>query len=126
MALRCTAHRTNGESCGNFAMQGGRVCHAHGGKAPAVRAAAARRLVEARLEQERREVQRKTHGLVAEEAARRAALQPWMEELGPHYVWDWHSSAMLRRLAAEMRRAAAELTQLASSTDGRQTPCTGS
>ncbi len=126
MPTPCTARRTSGEPCGNFAMRGGRVCHAHGGKAPAVRAAAAVRLAEARLERQLREAQQQSKRLVAQEAARRLALQPWVDELGPRYLWDWHSPAMLRRIATEMRKHAADLTQLASSTDGRQTPCTGS
>jgi len=124
--MLCTAHRTDGEPCAANAMRGGRVCGAHGGRAPAVRAAAARRLVEAELQQAEDRMRKKNEKHRAEERARRAALQPWMEELGPRYVWDWHSPAMLRRLAAEMRRYANELTALASTTDGRQGSCTSS
>lgn len=44
---RCTGHISSGEHqgepCGNWAMRGGTVCHAHGGKAPRVRQAAARK-----------------------------------------------------------------------------------
>src|SRR4051812_44107476 len=99
MALRCTARRTNGEACGNFAMRGGRVCHAHGGKAPAVRAAAAERLVEAELQKVQNRMQKRSEQLQNAERARRAALKPWMEELGPSYMWDWHSPKTLRRIA---------------------------
>jgi hypothetical protein len=42
-AQRCTAHRSNGQPCSAFAVTGGLVCVAHGGRAPQVRAAAARR-----------------------------------------------------------------------------------
>lgn len=112
MAVRCTAHRTNGEPCGNYAMTGGRVCHAHGGRAPAVRKAAQRRLLEARMHKEIAE-------LLTESDVQREALKPWLGELGPRYVWDWKSPSMLRRVAVEMRRVASELTALASTTNGR-------
>lgn len=46
MAQRCTAHRTNGEPCRAWAVRGATVCVTHGGAAPAVRAAAARRVAE--------------------------------------------------------------------------------
>lgn len=45
-AKRCTAHRSNGQPCGNYAIRGGYVCMAHGGAAPQVRAAADRRFAE--------------------------------------------------------------------------------
>ncbi len=32
--IRCKARRTNGTPCGNYAMHGQLVCHAHGGKTP--------------------------------------------------------------------------------------------
>jgi hypothetical protein len=134
-AIRCTAHRsTDGQPCSNFAMHGGWVCHAHGGKIPAVRAVAERRLAERRLQKERRAAEaalkRELAETLAKEAelrrAEREAIKPWEEVLGPRYLWDWHSPQMLRRIAAEMRRAATELTKLASTADERQTPCTGS
>jgi hypothetical protein len=42
-AVPCTAHRKNGRPCSAFAITGGYVCVTHGGAAPQVRAAAARR-----------------------------------------------------------------------------------
>lgn len=49
MAQRCaaTAKRT-GTRCARYAIEGGTVCRVHGGAAPAVRAAAARRTAEAK------------------------------------------------------------------------------
>lgn len=47
-AVRCRARRTNGEPCANYAMMGATVCHAHGGRAPQVRAKAVERVTEAR------------------------------------------------------------------------------
>lgn len=43
---RCKAHRSNGEPCKRPPIRGGTVCASHGGRAPAVRAAAGRRLAE--------------------------------------------------------------------------------
>lgn len=125
--MLCTAHRSDGAPCAANAIRGGRVCWAHGGAAPAVRAAAAGRLVEAELQKVESRVRDKNERHRMEEQARRAALQPWTGELGPRYVWEWHSPQMLRRVAAEMRRVAADLTALASTTDpGRQKACTPS
>lgn len=73
-ALRCKARRHNGESCGNYAMIGGRVCHAHGGRAPQVRAAARRRSIQAYA-------WRRLARFQAEDRARRAAIEPWAPEV---------------------------------------------
>lgn len=48
-ALRCHAHRSDGEPCGNYAIVGGTVCRMHGGAAAHVRAAADRRMVDRRF-----------------------------------------------------------------------------
>lgn len=46
--MKCTAHRSNGEPCNNWAIKGAEVCRNHGGSAPRVKAAAARRTAEAK------------------------------------------------------------------------------
>lgn len=43
---RCSAHRTNGDPCKAYAVRGATVCVTHGGAAPRVREAAARRVAE--------------------------------------------------------------------------------
>ena len=43
---RCSAHRSNGEPCKAYAVRGATVCVTHGGAAPRVREAAARRVAE--------------------------------------------------------------------------------
>jgi hypothetical protein len=48
--VKCTAHRTDGQACGNFAMHGQRVCRMHGGATRQARAAAALRLERAASE----------------------------------------------------------------------------
>lgn len=49
-ARPCSARRTNRQPCRGFAIVGGRVCAAHGGRAPQVRAAADRRVLERQLQ----------------------------------------------------------------------------
>ena len=44
--MRCKAHRTDGQPCGNWAIKGGQVCRYHGGSSGHVKAAAQRRLAE--------------------------------------------------------------------------------
>lgn len=46
-ARRCTAHKKTGERCRRWAIKGGTVCTHHGGRAPAVKAKARRRIEEA-------------------------------------------------------------------------------
>src|SRR5437763_16940592 len=47
--VRCAAHRAEGRPCRAWAIHGGWVCAAHGGRAPQVRYAAQRRLEMAAL-----------------------------------------------------------------------------
>lgn len=48
-AVRCHAHRTDGNPCGNYAIRGGRTCRKHGGASPNARKTAHLRLVHADL-----------------------------------------------------------------------------
>ncbi|MFI6296843.1 hypothetical protein ACIBEJ_35000 [Nonomuraea sp. NPDC050790] len=45
-ARRCKGRKTNGDPCNNYAINGGMVCHAHGGRAKQVKAKAAERAAE--------------------------------------------------------------------------------
>jgi hypothetical protein len=47
MTTTCTAHRTNGEPCGNHPMRGQTVCRNHGGASPQAKTAAERRQLQA-------------------------------------------------------------------------------
>ena len=49
-ALKCAGHRTNGDPCKAYAINGGKVCAAHGGRAPQVKAAAALNVAERKAE----------------------------------------------------------------------------
>lgn len=104
LALRCVARRTNGEPCGNFAMVGCRVCHAHGGRAPQVRNAARRRLAMA-------EVHTVLTRVRAERSAIDDALRPWAGELSG-LRWDagldLEPPEVLARRARVMARAMEE------------------
>ncbi len=111
-AVRCRATNRAGQTCGNFAMLGGRVCHAHGGRAPQVRSAARRRRDMALA-----------YGMLAREIAeredRRRALAPWAgriraegvvstlvpEESAHRYrTWAREMTAVARLLRAEAQR----------------------
>lgn len=45
-AVKCRGHKTNGDPCPNWAMNGQLVCHAHGGRAAKAKAKAAERIAE--------------------------------------------------------------------------------
>lgn len=45
--MRCAAHRTNGEPCGNYPMRGSNVCRKHGGATKAARERAQIRILTA-------------------------------------------------------------------------------
>lgn len=81
---RCKARRTNGQRCCAYPLQGADVCRAHGGAAPQVRAAAARRTAE-----------RKTQ----------AALDRIMHVFGPNDSRVDPVHTLARLLAQSARRA---------------------
>jgi hypothetical protein len=58
-ARRCKARRTNGEPCGNYAINGGYVCRMHGGASPNALRAAEWRLDRAAIHREFRAAERR-------------------------------------------------------------------
>jgi hypothetical protein len=117
-AVRCSAHRSNGDPCKNYAMLGGRVCHAHGGRAPQTRKAAQRRLAEA-------QITRVLARMDADREAREKALSPWAAEITAERVvapfTPKQTARRLRQIAKEMtsvaralRREAKQLEEQAS------------
>lgn len=79
--LKCSAVRSNGKPCANYAIHGGTVCHAHGGSAPHVKAAAKRRVERAYAE---RAVA--TYGLPVDIEPLDALLQELRRTAG-HVAW---------------------------------------
>ncbi len=115
-AKPCTARRTNGEPCKNYAMLGTTVCHAHGGKAPQTRQAARRRLEEVAVWQALAKV-------MTARDRRARALAPWVDDIrtarylaGIQPAW---TSSELRRIAAEMSATARDLRKEAKRLDGQ-------
>lgn len=89
------------------------VCHAHGGRAPQVRYRAERREAEALL-------LKFSVGLQQDLLARRAAVEPWRDELGPPSLWRYMPPDQLRRIATEMARVAKALRDEAAGLERRR------
>jgi hypothetical protein len=105
-AVHCTARRSNGAVCRNFAMYGTWVCHAHGGRAPQVRRAAQYRMDMAGA-----------MGMLARHNAQRRlreeAVAPWAPAIRSELfrrLWDPQDAAhRFRAMAREMSGVAREL-----------------
>jgi hypothetical protein len=115
-AVPCSARRSNGNPCKNYAMLGGKVCHAHGGRAPQTRDAAQRRLAEAQA----------LRAQVKGDAARKAeqdALGAWAgiirEERLMAPTAPEESARALRHIARAMTTEARRLRQQAKRLEER-------
>ena len=81
MKRQCTAKNRRGEPCGRAPIKGATVCYVHGGRAPQVKAAAARRLAAQAAEQAVR-----TLGLAADISPTEALLEEVRWTAG-HVAW---------------------------------------
>ena len=102
-AVPCSARRTNGGVCKNYAMLGGTVCHAHGGMAPQTRRAAARRVEYAK-------VWELMERASARLQARRVAIEPWADDI---YLARCVDAIYPPEQVKSLRRIARELTFVA-------------
>lgn len=84
-ATRCTASKRNGERCGMPRVTGATVCRMHGGSAPQVKRAGARRLAESKVRQALDEVGiREVDNPLAELRALTGEVLAWKDALANH------------------------------------------
>lgn len=111
---RCAGRRTNGEPCGAYAINGGTVCYAHGGRAPQVIAKAREAVIEDRLERLMYRHQAGPLGdpiealqhLIARAMSWEAAIGDKVNELtGSIRFTDEHGAEQMRAEVAVLERA---------------------
>lgn len=95
--MKCSAHKSNGDPCGNWAIKGAKVCKNHGGRAPQVKAKAGVRILETRIagELKRREITPVTSPLAALQEVAGLSIA-WMDamqdELGKLAILDYQDA----------------------------------
>jgi len=114
-ARRCTAHRTDGQPCRAWAMNGATVCPAHGGRAPQVQAAARRRLAAEAATRLGLPVETTAADALADGLARANGLVIWLiarlQELDPEAL-TWGTSQRRIRPGATDRTGQPQLDVL--------------
>lgn len=92
--MKCTAKKSSGDPCKNWAIKGAKVCKNHGGRAPQVKAKAGVRILETRIagELKRREITPVTSPLAALQEVAGLSIA-WMDamqdELGKLAILDY-------------------------------------
>lgn len=92
--MKCTARKSSGDPCKNWAIKGAKVCKNHGGRAPQVKAKAGVRILETRIsgELKRREITPVTSPLAALQEVAGLSIA-WMyamqDELGKLAILDY-------------------------------------
>ena len=102
---RCTAKsKTSGERCKNPPIPGGNVCHWHGGAAPQVRAASARRVFEALVGPALAQYRRIIEDPDTPHNVRLAALRDLFDRTGykPPTEIKWTPDAQIEKEIAEL------------------------
>lgn len=110
---KCAGRRTNGEPCGNYAMNGGTVCSAHGGRAPQAKAKARESVIETRLEREMYRHQAEPLGdpiqalqrLIGRAMSWEAAIGERVNDLTAIRFTDEHGAEQMRAEVAVLERA---------------------
>lgn len=110
---KCAGRRTDGGPCGNYAINGGTVCHAHGGQGPQVKAKAAESVIEARLERLMYRHQAEPFGdpiealqrLIGRAMSWEAAIGERVNELTALRFTDDHGAEQMRAEVAVLERA---------------------
>lgn len=103
--ISCTAKaRSTGERCGNPPIPGGTVCRIHGGNVPVVRAAGARRVLEALVGPALAELRRLVMDPTVPDGVKISAIRDILDRTGhkPSTKIEFSSDAIIEAEIAEL------------------------